>query len=81
MRLMIALAVALPGTEDSLVAAADAKLLRALLAVWHGMNGITRSLGVDQGGRDIPRLLPFPLPRPLTRVVSDMHRGGGGGWA
>ena len=78
MRLMIALAVALPGTEDSLVAAADAKLLRALLVVWHGMNGMTRSLGVDLGGRDTPRLLPFPFPRPLTRVVPDMRRGGGG---
>ena len=33
MRSMIALVVALPGVDDPFVAAADAKLLRALLAV------------------------------------------------
>ena len=78
MRLMIALAVALPGTEDSRVVAADAKLLRALLVVWHGMNGMIRSLGVDLGGRVTPRLFLLPLPRPRPRVDPDMRRGGGG---
>ncbi len=83
MRLIIALAVALPGTEDSPVAAADAKLLRALLAVWHGMNGMIRALGDCLGGRDTPCLLPLPLPRPRARVVPDKRIGGGGGgdWA
>jgi hypothetical protein len=38
-RSLIALAVALPGVGESCVAAAAAKLLRALLAVRVGMNG------------------------------------------
>jgi len=76
MRSMISLAVALPGAEDSVVAAADAKLLRALLVVWHGMKGRTRSLGVDRGGRDTPPLLPLPLPRPRARGVLAKRRLG-----
>jgi len=73
MRSRIALAVALPGVEESFVAAEDARRLRPLLADRLGMNGsCVGADGVDLGERVVPR--PRPRPRPLPRVLPD---GGG----
>ncbi len=55
MRSRIALAVALPGIEESCVAAAVARLLRALLDVRVGMKGRIDGAGcVGRAGRDVP---------------------------
>ena len=54
-RSSIALAVALPGVEESCVAAAVARLLLALLAVRVGMKGRLAGVGfVERAGRDAP---------------------------
>ena len=64
MRLRIALAVALPGVEDSRVVDEVARLLRPLLAARLGMRGVIVGVGgVGRAGRDAPR--PWPRPRPL----------------
>ena len=55
MRSRIALAVALPGVEESCVVAAVARLLLALLAVRLGTKGRIAGVGrVERAGRDAP---------------------------
>ena len=68
MRSLIALAVALPGVEESCDAAAVARLLRVVLADRVGIKGRSVEAGcVGRVGRAAPR--PWPRPRPLPRGV------------
>ena len=69
MRSWIALVVALPGVEESRVAAEVARLLRPLLDVRLGKTGRFAGVGgVGRAGCDVPR--PRPRPRPLPRGVT-----------
>ena len=80
MRSRIALAVALPGVEESFDSAAVARLLRALLVVRVGMKGRIARVGcVGRAGRAAPR--PWPRPRPLPRgVIVDRTTRSSLGW-